>query len=65
MSQKKELLQKLHIALTRTERRALAKEILFGKKDKRCPCCGAKKLVRIDGWERNKSPPSYLMLQRI
>ena len=62
---KKELLQKLHISLTRTERRALAKEILFGKKDKRCPCCGAKKLVCIDGWERNKSPPSYLMLQRI
>jgi len=57
-----ELLQKLHIALSRTERRALAKARLFGIKQKRCACCGSEKLVLVDAWERNKSPPDYLRL---
>jgi len=60
-----ELLQKRHLALSRTERRALAKARLFGKKEKTCPCCGTGKLIRIDGWERNKSPPSYLGLANL
>ena len=59
---KSELLQKLHVALSRTERRALAKARMFGIKQKRCACCGSKKLVLVDAWERNKSPPDYLRL---
>lgn len=60
-----ELLEKRHLALSRTERRALAKARMFGNQPKICPCCGKGKLVRIDGWERNKSPPSYLGLAQL
>jgi len=59
------LLHKLHQALTRKERKALAKAKLFGIKEKRCSCCGNGKLIRIDSWERNKSPPNYLGVVQI
>ena len=59
---KLELLNKMHLALSRTERRAFAKVRLFGFKEKTCSCCGGK-MIRIDGWERNKSPPDYLGLR--
>ena len=59
---KLELLNKMHLALSRTERRAFAKVRLFGFKEKTCSCCGVK-MIRIDGWERNKSPPDYLGLR--
>ena len=57
---KLDLLQKKHLALTRTERRALAKARIFSIKENICPCCKKGNLVRIDSWERNKSPPDYL-----
>jgi len=59
------LLKKKHLALSRAERRALAKARLFGQKVKTCICCGAKKLIRIDTWQRNKSPPEYLALAQV
>ena len=62
---KLELLNKLHLALTRTERRALAKAKLFGVREKTCACCGTGKLICIDRWERNKSPPAYLGLAKL
>jgi len=62
---KLELLHKLHSALSRTERRALAKARMFGIKQKRCACCGSEKIIRIDTWERNKSPPDYLGVLKV
>jgi hypothetical protein len=57
---KASLQNKLHIALTKAERRAYAEMRLFGLATNRCPCCKKGQLVTIDIGLANKDPPRYL-----
>lgn len=57
---KRSLLNKLHTALSKAERKAFAMLRLFGQPKNICPCCGKGQMVRVDIWLANKDPPSYL-----
>ena len=57
---KRSLLNKLHQALSKVERKAFAMLRLFGQPKNVCPCCGKGKMVTIDIWLANKDPPGYL-----
>ena len=45
---------------SRSQRRALAKQRLFGKAADKCPCCHKGQMVTIETLEANKSPPAHL-----
>ncbi|MCO6479998.1 MAG: transposase [Phaeodactylibacter sp.] len=45
---------------SRSQRRALAKQRLFGKAADKCPCCHKGQMVTIETLEANKSPPVHL-----
>ena len=54
---KKSLINKKHIALSRTERKALAKQRLFSKQSVLCPCCQKGIMVAVGMFAKNKDPP--------
>lgn len=51
--------KKLQLA-SRAQRRALAKQRLFGTAAGKCPCCHKGQMVTIETLEANKSPPAHL-----
>lgn len=61
-SAKKALTNKLHQALSRTERRALAKFQLLGNQPTKCPCCKKGTLVTLQVISPNKDPPFFANL---
>ena len=47
--------------LTRNERKALAKLRVFGSKIHQCPACKIGKMLVVEQWQRNKSPPIWII----
>ena len=55
------LKQKVRQLLDRKTRKKLAKQRLFGQNADRCPCCKKGKMITLAEWERNKSPPEWVI----
>lgn len=53
--------QKVRQLLDRKTRKKRAEKRLFGIEANRCPCCKKGKMVIIAEWERNKSPPDWVL----
>lgn len=47
--------------LTRKERRIIAIQRLFQQPQNQCPCCKKGKMITLEIWQKNKSPPEWVL----
>lgn len=58
---RKALGAKVNTLLTRKERRKIAIQRLFNQPEQLCPCCKKGKMITLEIWQKNKSPPEWVL----